>query len=196
MLTATTTSASDGDYDDHVTVLDDMIESLERVEFDATCWGAVYQSEPLEQPELPRPVAETRARIVDRAVACDFEGLAQIADEGEGAFTYSFGETGNPAEFWRRQEQESRPGPQPTRYLVGLLNRPFDTREVEGRTHYLWPSAFAYDSWEEVPDEDRDALKPLYTEVNFRGFERFGGYIGYRIGFDADGNWLFFVAGD
>jgi hypothetical protein len=28
------------------------------------------------------------------------------------------------------------------------------------------------------------------------GFERFGSYTGYRIGIAADGDWLFFVAGD
>lgn len=60
----------------------------------------------------------------------------------------------------------------------------------------MWPSAFAYDEWAAAPEEDKDALRPLYTEENFEGFARFGGYIGYRVGITEQGEWIFFVAGD
>ncbi len=196
ILSAVTTSVADGEYASNVDVLDEMMDSLERVEFEATCSAAALNPEPTEQPDLPEIVAETRERIVERAVACDFEGLAQIAEGSDADFTFSFGNGGDPAEFWARSEQDELERSGPMLYLAALLDRPHETRSVEGRTQYLWPSAFAYDSWDEVPDEDREALRPLYTELELRGFQEFGSYGGYRIGIDADGNWLFFVAGD
>lgn len=47
-----------------------------------------------------------------------------------------------------------------------------------------------------MPDEARDALKPLYTDEDFENFSLFGSYTGYRVGLTPEGEWLFFVAGD
>lgn len=87
-------------------------------------------------------------------------------------------------------------GPDPMRYLAVLLKRPYESREVGGATQYLWPAAFTYESWDAVPQEQKEALRPLYNEVNFSEFDRFGGYLGYRVGINDSGDWLFFVAGD
>jgi hypothetical protein len=68
---------------------------------------------------------------------------------------------------------------------------------LEDRTILVWPSAFAYDSFDAIPRADLDVLEPLYDESDFASWEEFGGYIGYRVGIDAEtGEWLFFVAGD
>lgn len=82
------------------------------------------------------------------------------------------------------------------RYLVELLDRPHAVVEdAEGR-QFVWPSAFAYDDWAAVPDEDLEALRPLYGDDDFATFQEFGGYIGYRIGITEAGDWLFFIVGD
>lgn len=163
----------------------------------AACSAAGMDTEPEEQPGLPAAVAETRREIVGAAVQCDFDRLEELALGGSASFSYSFGEDGDPAGYWRRQEGSDRP-PQPLRFLVGLLGRPHRLLEPEhgGTAHYVWPSAFGYDSWDAVPEEDKEALKPLYTEEDFAGFEQFGGYIGYRVGITVEGDWIFFVAGD
>lgn len=142
------------------------------------------------QPALPEAVARTRQRILAAARACDYDELAQVAPAGDG-FTFSFGDGSDPGRFWREQEQQ---GEQPMRYLVGLLNLPHSY--VEEHDHYIWPEAFGYDSWQDVPEQAREDLRELYTERELAGFESFGSYVGYRIGIASDGRWEFFVAGD
>lgn len=194
-LTASTTSVAEGDYTAHVEVLDAMVQTLEPYDSEVTCSAAVLDPDAPDQQGLPEEVAATRAAIVEAAVVCDYEGLAELAQQGDQDFTFSFGGGDDPAEHWRDQEAEEL-GPDPMRYLAGLLKRPYESREVEGTTQYLWPAAFAYESWDAVPEEQKEALRPLYNEVNFNDFARFGGYLGYRVGIDEGGNWLFFVAGD
>lgn len=186
-------------FDEATEVLDAMMRSLRRVSppDSAACSAAGMAAEPEEQPGLPAEVADARRAIVEAAVECDFDRLEELALGGSTSFSYSFGEDGDPAGYWRRQEASDRP-PQPLRFLVGLLDRPYRLLEPEhgGTAHYVWPSAFGYDSWDAVPEEEKEALKPLYSEEDFTGFEQFGGYIGYRVGITVDGDWMFFVAGD
>lgn len=143
-------------------------------------------------PDLPEAVARTRRAIAEAAAECDYDALARLAaDDG---FTHSFGAGGDPAESWRREEAGDG---EPLRFLVELLDRPHSTVEAaDGPTQYVWPSAFAYQSWDAVPDGEREALRPLYDDQDFASFENFGGYIGYRVGIEDDGSWRFFVAGD
>ena len=60
----------------------------------------------------------------------------------------------------------------------------------------MWPRAYAYDRWSEVPPEARAELSPLYGPSDFENFERFGTYSGYRVGITAAGDWQFFIGGD
>lgn len=159
----------------------------------ARCSAAQRDGEVAEQAGLPEPVADTRRRIAEAAEACDFRALAAIAEEGEEEFTYSFGDRGDAAGFWKAQEAA---GGEPMRFMVELLERPYRAVEDQRPAYYAWPSAFTYDSWDEVPRADREALKPLYDEDEFARFERFGGYSGYRVVISGEGEWMAFVAGD
>lgn len=185
------------DYDESRAVLEALMRDLEVVavssepaEARAECSAAGGDPEPAPQEGLPAPVAEARAAIVEAAVACNLDRLAELAGE---PFTYSFGEEGAFADFLRRGEQNDR---EPLRYLAGLLDRPYGTVEVQGTTQYVWPSAFAAGDWSEVSEADREALTPLYDEEDFASFAEFGGYVGYRVGITEGGEWRFFVAGD
>lgn len=150
------------------------------------CSARGLYSVPRSQEGLPEAVAETRQEIVAAASRCDYDRLAELTPP---EFTYSFGDGADPAAYWREQEEL---GNQPLRFLAEMLERPYATRD--GR--YLWPSAFVYDDWADVPEEDREALRPLYDQDDFADFERFGAYLGYRVGIDEDGTWRFFAAGD
>ena len=151
----------------------------------ATC-SAAEVAEPGDQEQLPGSVAETRTRIVDLARACDFDGLAALAMEGD--FTYSFGGGEDPATFWREAEDA---GEEPLATLVRLLGmKPVIADPV------VWPGAYARQSWAEVIDEERAELLEIYSEEELKQFESFGSYAGYRVGINSDGDWIFFVAGD
>ncbi len=145
------------------------------------------------QPGLPDAVAATRADIVSAAVACDYAALAGIAARGGGTFTYSFGAGGDPAGYWMAAEDEGRPM---LRTLVRLLETPFASRPAGDVTQFVWPSAYAYESWADVPPAERDGLRAVYDDEDLQRFEDFGVYAGHRIGIDERGVWMFFVAGD
>ncbi|HWC10146.1 MAG TPA: hypothetical protein VG455_02895 [Acidimicrobiales bacterium] len=143
--------------------------------------------------ELPQPVEDTRRAIVRAAVACDYEALADIARRDTTGFSYSFGESGAPAEFWRKAEAR---GEDVLRTLVEVLRLPFATRTLNETTQYVWPSAYGYERWAEVPPADREALLRVYSGDDLRRFEQFGSYLGHRVGIGEAGEWMFFVAGD
>lgn len=179
------------DYATKQKALDEMVAS---VRFDddilTTCSAQQLDADLEEQEGLPEPVARTRTAIAQAAVDCDYTRLAELAGED---FSYSFGADGDPVGHWRRGEAG---GAEPLRYLAELLDRPYGTDQSPEGSQYVWPSAFAHDDWAAVPEEDREALKPLYDEEDFADYAQFGGYAGYRVGIDGEGSWLFFIAGD
>jgi hypothetical protein len=141
--------------------------------------------------ELPQPVAETRTGILEAAVTCDFDRLASLAGED---FTYSFGGGDDPAAYWSDAE---RAGDDLLAILVqvlGMSHGELDTALPSGEETrlYYWPSAFGADPTEEQWKE----VAALYTAEEIAAMKDFGGYVGYRVGITASGEWLFFVAGD
>lgn len=65
----------------------------------ADCSASELDADLVEQPTMPEPVAQTRQRIAEAAVACDYEALESLAEEGDQPFTHSFGDAGDPASF-------------------------------------------------------------------------------------------------
>lgn len=192
LIASTSSVASAGTFDSNQAVLDRMMESL-NVRPVTACSAAADNGELPPHGSLPQEVMRTRKAIFDAAAACDFDALESLASSGSQTFTYSFGEGGDPVRFWKRRERE---GDQPLRFMVELLERPSGTIETGRGMQFVWPSAFAFESWQQVPKKDREALKPLYDEDDFEDFARFGGYTGFRLGISESGEWLFFVAGD
>ena len=157
-----------------------------------TCSAAQLAAEPVAE-DLPEPVAAKRAAIVAAAVACDYDALAALAGD---PFSYSFGDSGDPAGHWRGLEGSNDVQTPPMGTMVELLDMPYGTIDAGGVTYYVWPSAFAYDSWAAVPEVDQEPLRAIYGDADLASFARFGSYIGYRVGITADGTWSYFVAGD
>lgn len=193
LVAATSEAAAAGSYVGNVEVLDQMMRSLRILERESACSAGRSVAVPAPQPALPDPVGVLRGKIVDAAKKCDYEALARLALAGDDRFTYSFGESGQPGAFWKAAESGGRPL---LRSLVEILDGPFATRTVEGTTQYLWPSAYAFERWEDVPPREREALRRSYGDEDLRRFERFGSYTGHRVGITASGDWIFFVAGD
>jgi hypothetical protein len=157
------------------------------------CGGSESSSKPgtttaPTKGQLPGPVAEKKEAIVDAAHALDYDGLEALVDTTN--FTYSFGESGHPARYWRRMEERAEV-PILGDFLPTVLAMPW----AKLGPVYVWPSVHAKKPARWTPDE-RKALERLYTEKEIRQFERSGSYLGWRAGIQQDGTWLFFVAGD
>lgn len=187
MVATTMDISAAGTFESNRDVLDEMMATVEFKECSAE--GAEIS----DQDGLPGVVAEMRRDIAAAAAECDYDRLEELATEGTGNFTFSFGASGDASEYWRAAEAE---GDMPLAFLAGMLDRPYAERDAGGDRQFTWPSAFGYDDWGEVPQEDREALRPLYGDEAFESFADFGSYAGYRVGVTAAGDWVFFVAGD
>lgn len=144
----------------------------------------------LPEQDLPAAVAETRQRVFDAAVACDYETLESLASE-EG-FTFSYGGSTSAADYWREVEETGAEEPLPMRALAQILALPH-TRNEAGS--YAWPSAYSESPSEEAWRALVDA--GLYSQEQVDLMQAGGtGYLGYRTAITPDGQWQFFVAGD
>jgi hypothetical protein len=143
---------------------------------------------PATATELPAAVARTRDAILAAAHARDYEGLESLLDPE--TFSYSFGESGDPAGYWRELEDEAHV-PILGDFLPLVLS--MHVGQVDGT--YVWPAAHTRQpsDWTE---EDLADIRMLYPEEDIQRFEQAGAYHGYRVGIREDGTWIFFVAGD
>ncbi len=132
-----------------------------------------------------RPAGAARRR--GRAALRDLRGGPGLRLGGSGkpgldpaTFSYSFGESRRPggllAARWS-SSTTSRCTTSPT-----CCSAPSARSRTGGPTIYAWPSAQAYGSWAEVPEAEREALRPCTTTWTSPPFEEFGGYLGYRVG--------------
>ncbi|OFW54064.1 MAG: hypothetical protein A2V75_02445 [Actinobacteria bacterium RBG_16_70_17] len=163
-------------------------------EFDIPCSGAGLGAAFVDQPDLPDPAQDMRHALFDAALSCDWETLRSFLDHA--TFSYSFGESGDPVAYWQREEFLHY---RPMYYLAAILERPFGMIEDGDSTIYTWPSAQAYESWAQVPAAEREALRPLYDDLDFRSFDEFGAYLGFRVGIRSDehgAQWIYAIAGD
>jgi hypothetical protein len=173
-----------------VTVTETVTETETVPEPEVQCSSAGVHAT-LSDQELPQAVAEVRKRILDAAVACDYDALEQIAlEQGEG-FTFSYGADTDAAEYWRRVEEKSTEEPKPMRALVTILTMPY-TRNESGS--YAWPTAY-----NESPTEEAWrvlVVSGIYPQEQIDSMKAGGSYLGYRTAITPDGDWQFFVAGD
>jgi hypothetical protein len=142
------------------------------------------------EPELalPRPVVEMRNAILDTTRLRDLNALRSlIPDEG---FTFTFGGETDPIRYWKRLESEGHV-PVIGDILPGVLG----TEPGFDRGVFVWPAQATEDpaAWDE---RDIEALTAIHAEEDIRAFQDAGLYLGWRVGIDRDGTWVFFVAGD
>ena len=137
--------------------------------------------------ELDPAAAETFGAIVDAAVACDFEALALIAGD---AITLSFGGPFDVAEYLATAEFER--GDPLLRILVQLLGMPPGYQEEF--TTWVWPTFWEDD--EPATAEERAAIEAIYGRPFDEILVDSLYYLRHRVGIEASGDWLYFVAGD
>jgi hypothetical protein len=156
-----------------------------------SCSTEGWEAELAPQPGLPEPVAATRRALFEAAMSCDFAGIAAVSDAADLPVQTSHGGSG-PEYIWQGEA-----GGIP---LMRTLVEHFNLSYAASEDSYLWPSAMQYLTspyGDGLSDEDYQALLELYTvEALEESFEFFDGFVGYRIVIAADGQWLFFIAGD
>lgn len=137
---------------------------------------------------VPTAVEQTRAELLAAAESGDYEALRPLVPES--AFEYTFGEPveGGPIAYWQTLERTT--DERPLAALAEILQLPY----VLSRGYYVWPFAYTVENRADLSKHERDLLAPLGSpdELVFDGT----GYLGWRAGFEPDGTWAFFVAGD
>lgn len=155
----------------------------------ASCSAAGFLGSLTGGPDVPEVVAATRAAIIDAAISCDFDTLESRAGEG---FAASFG--GGGIESLRQWEAEGQ-GRLGT--LLEILHMSHEVIETEDAgVMYVWPAAYSYRSWDEIPADAIEELRSIHTPEEIESFEAANAYLGWRTAIDSDGRWLYFIAGD
>jgi len=137
---------------------------------------------------LPAAVEAARVAILEAARSGDYEALRPLVPET--GFEYTFGSPveGGPIAYW--QELERATDERPLEALAAILELPY----VLSLGYYVWPWAYSVENRSNLSAHERQLLAPLGTpgELVLDGT----GYLGWRAGFEPDGSWAFFVAGD
>lgn len=146
-------------------------------------------SRPADDPTLPTPVASSRGALITWALDCDVAALIERAGED---FLTDFG--GGGAENLQEWEVE---GMGQLGTVLTLFDMSYGVLEFENRSSiYVWPAAYAYESWDDIPADEVAELKALYTSEELDLMRDAGAYLGWRMGIDEEGQWMFLVAGD
>jgi hypothetical protein len=148
-------------------------------------------SEPVQvgpREEIPEAVVDTRQAILDAAQARDWGALRGLIP-GRG-FTFSFGGERDPIRYWRELESEGH-----VPLLGDILPAVLGSEPGRSRGVYIWPAQAAEEP-SEWDQRDLEALRQIHADEDIRSFQELGLYLGWRVGIDRDGTWVFFVAGD
>ena len=137
---------------------------------------------------LPEAVAETHAELLEAANTGDYEALRPLIPAT--GFQYTFGGQveGGPIAYW--QELERSTVERPLENLEALLEMPY----VLSNGIYVWPFAYDVEDADDLTAHERELLAPLGPLDTL--FVEGTGYLGWRVGIDPTGEWVFFVAGD
>lgn len=136
---------------------------------------------------LPTEVTETRRAIMKAAVAYDWDAIQRLIPET--GFTFSFGGETDPIDYWQGFEGEGTT----VLDILNVLLRLEDHGDLRGT--FMWPAASAKDP-AEWTDSDVEDLRTFYSQRQIEQFQEYGTYVGWRVGIEEDGTWIFFVQGD
>jgi hypothetical protein len=150
---------------------------------------AGYSDDGTDPRDLTEPVAEKVTAIAEAAAGCNATGLAAQASDD---ITTTFGPGSGPKDIasWPADDERFE-------IIAELLNMNRGVTEMpDGSRLFVWPAAFAYDTWDQIPDAAMDELLRIYTQEELDQISLLGSYGGWRIGITESGEWIFFVAGD
>lgn len=183
--------ADDGDAEPDETPDPDTDDTTDETDDDVAAGGdcsAAGLPAGLDTEMLGTEAGATAEFLLDAAVRCDEQLLFTAAEES--GTTFSFGSATFGDVFGLPEDPDQDPAPWEA--LARLLG---GTTPVEADGVWTWPAAFAAGAddaaWQELVDSG------LYTEAQVDELRSApDGYLGWRLGIEAGGTWLFFTAGD
>ena len=145
---------------------------------------------------MPEPVRRMRRLLLDSALRGDLPGVARLAGVGETMTQLSLVQEGEDAETLLRQQAGDEEGLEALAILSEILEAPYVVLD-EGTDDalFLWPW-LAGVPLEGLTPEQKVSVYRLMTAGDFQQSQEFGTYVFFRTGISADGEWVFFLAGD
>lgn len=144
---------------------------------------------------LPKPVARTRAQLLEAAHAGDFDRLRMVLEGNEMMPTLTFGEMGDPIETLRAAAGDDD-GYEILAILIEVLEAGYVHADVgTAQEMYIWPY-FARTPLDTLTAEQKVELYQLVTAGDMAEMDITGTWTFYRVGIGPDGTLHYFVAGD
>jgi hypothetical protein len=146
---------------------------------------ALPRTEPDPADRLPAEVAATRRALLVAARSGDLESLGPLLPADPADFSSNFAGEPDHLAFYRSLETDV------LAELIPLLEGSFVI--ISDTT--IWPELHARVPFI-IQASERLALEERYGAERLAQWEAAGAYLGWRIGIDESGAWLFFIAGD
>lgn len=190
-----TAPAPEADEDDEPAPADEPSEATpqEDDELAADCSSAAVDGT-LRAGDAPEGTVATARFVLDAVVRCDEQLLTTAATESGTSFLFGNATVGDV--FALPEDTAAGPagGPSGWDAAARLLTGTTPVRAGDGAI-WTWPAAAGPDAddadWQELVDSG------LYTAEQVEDLRAApDGYLGWRIGIDADGTWVFMTAGD
>jgi hypothetical protein len=147
------------------------------------------------ESDLPEPVREMRAKLIEAAKSGDIEKLRPLMDAQPKPPSVAFGDPGDPIEYLKALAADAD-GREILAILLEVLQSGFvHVGEGTDDDHYVWPY-FAEYPLNALTPEQLVELFTLLTAADYEDMKSYGAYTFFRVGIAPDGRWLFFLAGD
>jgi hypothetical protein len=145
--------------------------------------------------EMPDPVREMRAKLIEAAKSGDIEKLRKLMSAQAQAPSVSFGDPGDPIEYLKALSSDAD-GREILAILLEVLESGFvHVGAGTADELYVWPY-FAQYPIEALTPQQLVELFTLLTAADYEDMKSYGSYTFFRVGIAPDGRWLFFLAGD
>ena len=146
--------------------------------------------------DLPKPVRDLRARLIEICKSGEIEGLRPYLETGDDATTVSFGASeGDPIDFLKAASGDGQ-GVEILAIMLEVLQAGHVHSDVGSDSEiFVWPY-FTGVPLDKLTKPQQVQLFELVTAGDYQEMLGFGAYNFYRAGISPDGKLQFFVAGD
>lgn len=147
------------------------------------------------EADLPKPVARTRAQLLEAAYAGDLERLRMVLEANEMMPTLTFGEMDDPIEFLKASSGDGE-GLEVLAILTEILEAGYvHVDKGSAQEMYVWPY-FSRIPIARLTREQKVEMYRVVTSGDLADMEAMGAWTFYRVGIGPDGTLHYFVAGD
>jgi hypothetical protein len=145
--------------------------------------------------DLPKPVARTRAQLLEAAHAGDLDRIRMVLEGNEMMPTLSFGQIDDPIDFLKEASGDGE-GLEVMAILTEILEAGYVHADVgSAQEMYIWPY-FARFPLARLSREQKVEMYRIVTSGDYADMAVTGTWSFYRVGIGPDGTLHYFVAGE